>query len=152
VVSTCMLEEAVQRERLLPSRRGSTRCGRCTAVAGAALARPSTADSICLAGTRSMSPSPRGLHWPRPRRLARGSRRRCEYTCHQGDSEALRGTQVPSEALRCHQRHSGAIQRHSNAIKYTQVPSEALRCVGVRVQNKEATAARGSARVECLPR
>jgi len=121
VVSTCMLEEAVQRERPLPSRRGSTRCGRCTAVAGAALARPSTADSICLAGTRPMSPSPRGLHWPRPRRLARGSRRRCEYTCHQGDSEALRGTQVPSEALRCHQRHSGA-------IRGTQVPSEALRC------------------------
>ena len=166
VVSTCMLEEGVQREdRPLPSRRGSTRCGRCAAVAGAALARPSTADSICLAGTRPMSPSPRGLHWPRPRRLARGSRRRCEYTCHQGDSVALRGTQVPSEALRCHQRHqvpsealrfhqrhSGAIQRHSNAIKCTQVPSEALRCVGVRVQNKEATAARGSARVECLPR
>jgi len=165
VVSTCMLEEAVQRERPLPSRCGSTRCGRCTAVAGAAVARPSTADSICLAGTRSMNPSPRGLHWPRPRRLARGSRRRCECTCHQGDSVALRWTQVPSEALRCHQRHqvpsealrfhqrhSGAIQRHSNAIKYTQVPSEALRCVGVRVQNKEATAARDSARVECLPR
>ena len=165
VVSTCMLEEAVQRERPLPSRRGSTRCGRCAAVAGAALARPSTADSICLAGTRPMSPSPRGLHWPRPRRLARGSRRRCECTCHQGDSVALRWTQVPSEALRCHQRHqvpsealrfhqrhSGAIQRHSNAIKCTQVPSEALRCVGVRVQNKEATAARDSARVECLPR
>jgi hypothetical protein len=165
VVRTCMLEEAVQRERPLPSRRGNTRCGRCTAVAGAALARPSTADSICLAGTRPMSPSPRGLHWPRPRRLARGSRRRCECTCHQGDSVALRWTQVPSEALRCHQRHqvpsealrfhqrhSGAIQRHSNAIKCTQVPSEALRCVGVRVQNKEATAARGSARVECLPR
>ena len=36
VVSTCMLEEAVQRERPLPSRRGSTRCGRCAAVAGAA--------------------------------------------------------------------------------------------------------------------
>ena len=157
VVSTCMLEEAVQRERPLPSRRGSTRCGRCAAVAGAALARPSTADSICLAGTRPMSPSPRGLHRPRPRRLARGSRRRCECTCHQGDSVALRGTQVlrgtgHPEALRCHPRHSGAIQRHSGAIQYTQVPSEALRCDGVRVQNKEATAARDSARVECLPR
>ena len=135
VVSTCMLEEAVQRERPLPSRRGNTRCGRCTAVAGAALARPSTADSICLAGTRPMSPSPRGLHWPRPRRLARGSRRRCEYTCHQGDSEALRGTQVPSEALRCHQRHSGAIrgirchQRHSGVLsRGTRTPSSTLRC------------------------
>ena len=37
MVSTCMLEEGVQREeRPLPSRRGSTRCGRCAAVAGAA--------------------------------------------------------------------------------------------------------------------
>jgi len=147
VVSTCMLEEAVQRERPLPSRCGSTRCGRCTAVAGAAVARPSTADSICLAGTRSMSPSPRGLHWPRPRRLARGSRRRCEYTCHQGDSEALRGTQVPSEALRCHQRHqvpSEALRCYPEALERHQVHSGAIR--GTQVRRRTRPEQRGDSR------
>jgi hypothetical protein len=55
-----------------------------------------------------------------------------------------RGTQVPSKALRCHPRHSGAIRgiqvpsealrchpRHSGAIRGTQGPSEALRGPGV---------------------